>query len=92
MPAGAIIGIAVPIIEKVIEDAKRQKEQDERERTAKAERTKEQQGYRTQMIILGEESIGLFESMPKHLHSAEKYLDQAEVDFADGVLRHSGIP
>jgi len=46
----------------------------------------EQQGYRKQMIVLGEESIGLFESMPKHLSSAEKYLDQAEVDFADGAF------
>jgi hypothetical protein len=84
--AGVIIGIAVPIIEKINEDAKRQKERDERERTAKAERSREQQGYHTQMIVLGEESIGLFESMPQHLRSAEKYLDQAEVDFGDGAF------
>jgi len=46
----------------------------------------EQQGYRKQMIVLGDQSIGLFESMPKHLSSAEKYLDQGEVDFADGAF------
>jgi len=46
----------------------------------------EQRGYRKQMIVHGEQSIGLFESMPKHLSSAEEYLDQAEVDFAEGAF------
>lgn len=50
------------------------------------EEQQEQQGYRKQMIVLGEQSISLFESMPKHLSSAEKYLDQADVDFVDGAF------
>ncbi len=46
----------------------------------------EQQGYHKQMIVLGEQSIRLFESMPKQLESAEEYLDQAEFDFSDGAF------
>ena len=38
------------------------------------------------MIGICEESIALFESMPKHLRSAEQYLDQADVDFSDGAF------
>ncbi len=45
-----------------------------------------QQSYRKQMIVLREQSIGLFESMPTYLSCAEKYLDKAEVDFADGAF------
>ncbi len=39
-----------------------------------------------EMIVLGERSIGLFESMPKHLNLAEEHLDQAQADFADGAF------
>jgi hypothetical protein len=45
-----------------------------------------QQSYRGALLHLCEESIALFESMPKHLRSAEQYLDQAEVDFADSAF------
>jgi len=38
------------------------------------------------MLSLGERSICLFELLPKHLCSAEQYLDQAEQDFADGAF------
>ncbi|MBT9143700.1 MAG: hypothetical protein DDT29_02108 [Dehalococcoidia bacterium] len=38
------------------------------------------------MIRLGEQSIGLFESMPKLLSSAEALLDRAENDFADSAF------
>ena len=46
----------------------------------------EQQGYRQQMIVLGEQSIARFESMPNYLSAAEEHLDQAEVDFTDGAF------
>lgn len=46
----------------------------------------EQQGYWNQLIALSEQSISLFESLPKHLSVAENYLDQAEADFADGAF------
>jgi len=38
------------------------------------------------MSVLGEQSTNHFESLPKYLSSAEDYLDQAEVDFADGAF------
>lgn len=38
---------------------------------------------RTQLAVLAEESIALFETAPKHLGAAETYLDQAEVEFRD---------
>ena len=63
------------------ERARRKTEEEDRQR-----HRDEQQEYRKQMIALGEQSIVLFESMPKHLGSAENYLDQAEVDFADGAF------
>jgi uncharacterized protein YfcZ (UPF0381/DUF406 family) len=46
----------------------------------------EQQKYRKEMVVLGEESLKLFESMPKYLDSAEKWLDRAEKDFDEGVF------
>jgi DNA anti-recombination protein RmuC len=46
----------------------------------------EQQGYGNQLTALSEQAISLFESLPRHLSSAEKYLDQAEADFADGAF------
>jgi hypothetical protein len=72
--------------------ARRQKEQAVKAAQKAAEEARlqhqqaEQRLYRQQMIDLGKESIGFFESLPTHLHSAEKYLDQAEVDFADGAF------
>ncbi len=45
-----------------------------------------QHGYRRQMGLVGEQSIVLFESLPKYLSSAEECLDQAEADFADGAF------
>lgn len=81
-PAGIVIGFIFPILV----EAKRRQEAKAEEATRLRRHREEQQGYRKQMIVFGEQSIGLFESMPKHLSSAEKYLDQAEVDFADGAF------
>jgi len=69
----------------------------ERSRAAAAEREKAEatrlqhdwaatEAHRKRMILLGEESLDLFESTPQHLSSAEKYLDQAEIDFTDGAF------
>src|ERR1700682_2841431 len=46
----------------------------------------EQQAYYEQMIVLGEQSVVLFESMPTYLSTAEKHMDQAEACFAEGVF------
>jgi hypothetical protein len=43
----------------------------------------EQQAYRDEIAALGDQSVGLFESLPKLLISAEESLDKAEGDFAD---------
>ncbi len=91
------IGLVIYLIVKADEKAKRREAAEAARKAAEAARKagemarlqrhrEEQQGYRQRMIVLGEQSIGLFESMPKHLSSAEKYLDQAEVDFTDGVF------
>jgi|HubBroStandDraft_5_1064220.scaffolds.fasta_scaffold22210_5 DNA anti-recombination protein RmuC len=57
-------------------------EQQTRKRALEAE----QEQCRTRMIRVGEESLDLFECMPGYLKSAERSLDQAEVDFAEGVF------
>lgn len=57
------------------------------EEEARRERhIREQLGYRSRMTALGEQSLALFESTPKLLGFAEKYLDQAEADFAEGAF------
>ena len=62
---------------------KRQKKEQE----AQIRRHKEEQdGYQIEMIILGDNSISLFESMPEYLKSAEEYLNQAEFEFSDGAF------
>lgn len=69
---GMIYGFMTPIWEKA-----------ERRRKVEAEKAARLHGYRKQMSVLGEQSIGLFESLTKHLSSAEEYLEQAEVNFSD---------
>lgn len=97
VPAGIVIGIMVPISEKISkkreyrqreerkEKARRQREERE-EKARRQHHREEQQRCRNQMINLGEQSLVLFESMPKLLHSVEGYLDQAEAEFADGAF------
>jgi len=59
----------------------------EAEEVARLQRHREEQeGYRNQIVVFAEESIVLFESMPEHLTSAEKWLDQAAADFAEGAF------
>jgi hypothetical protein len=79
---GIIYGFMTPIWAKA--ERRRKVEAEEAARLQRHE--EEQQEYRKQMIVLGKQSTGLFESLPKHLSSAEKYLEQAEVDFADGAF------
>jgi len=75
MIIGGIYGVREPFRE---EAERRQKEE--------AARRKEQEGYYKQMVILCEGSLALFESMPLHLDSAEKWLDQAQADFAESAF------
>lgn len=82
VPAGIVIGIITPIREKT----KRRQAAEAAEEARRQRHRDKQRGYRDQMIALGEQSMVLFESMPNHLLSAEEYLDQAEVEFADGAF------
>ncbi len=62
-------------------------EKEEQERQNEEARFKYgQENYYKEMVNLGGTSIYLFESLPKELEKAEKYLDQAEVDFSDGAF------
>jgi uncharacterized protein YfcZ (UPF0381/DUF406 family) len=88
----AIVGIGTVIYLIVKANEKKMRRQAE-EAARKAEEEarlqchrEEQQGYRKQMIVLGEHSLNLFESMPEHLSLAERHLNQAEIDFADGAF------
>ena len=82
IPLAAIGGWLYWKIKKHKEAAKRKAEED-----AKLKQHKEQQEvFRRQMVDLGEQSLVLFESMPEHLRTADEYLDQAELDFAEGVF------
>ncbi len=86
---GAIWLVIHLIVKAHKEEKRRRAAEAERkaEEAARLQRHREdQQGYRKQMIVLGEQSIGFFESMPKHLSFAEEHLDQAEVDFGDGAF------
>ena len=57
------------------------------EQTALRQRhSEEQEGYRNQMANLGKLSLGLVEPMPTHLTNAERWLDKAEAEFADGAF------
>lgn len=47
---------------------------------------KEQDGYQNQLVVVGDESITLFERMPEHLKTAEEYLNQAEFEFSEGAF------
>jgi hypothetical protein len=58
-------------------------DREKREREAEDRRKEVQAEYRKQLIVLGDESLSLFESAPKHLSAAEEQLDQAEIDFGD---------
>lgn len=84
------IAVVIHLIVKANKEEKRRqaaKAQREAEEAARLQRHKEeQQGHHKQMIVLGDQSLALFESMPKHLTSAEEHLDQAEIDFADGAF------
>lgn len=42
-----------------------------------------QEMYRLQMVVLTDEALRLFESIPQHVRTADAYLDQSEADFND---------
>lgn len=46
----------------------------------------EREARNKQLLKLGDESISLFESIPEHLRLAERHLEQAGVDFAEGAF------
>ncbi|RLC12421.1 MAG: hypothetical protein DRI57_17725 [Deltaproteobacteria bacterium] len=54
---------------------------------ARIRKHKENQDYyQKQLIVLGDDSITLFEQMAKHLKTAEEYLNQAEFEFSEGAF------
>jgi methyl-accepting chemotaxis protein len=61
-------------------DRERRAREEDRQREAEQERQTE---YRSQLTVLGDESPGLFESVPRHLSTAEEQLDQAEIEFSE---------
>src|SRR6201999_2377162 len=78
------------------EVARRQAEEEARRRAEeaahKAEESRlqqhraEQEGYRQQMVVLCEQALKKFESIASYITWAERDLDQAETDFAEGVF------
>lgn len=96
-----VVGIVVKMMADWIDIGEKEKERQrqaelqrqaaiDRQKAAEAARIQsyinEQQGYWNEMSRLCTQSLDLFESLPRHLSSAEKYLDQAETDFADGAF------
>jgi hypothetical protein len=70
-------------------EEQRKKNAEARAAATKADRQRHRQlqkSYRSEMLQLGEQALGVFESMPKELQAAEGQLDQAEIDFAEGVF------
>jgi uncharacterized protein YfcZ (UPF0381/DUF406 family) len=97
MLAGAAVGGARPLWR----DLKRrkliiQKEKDARQAFAAAQESaesarlrrheQEQHECNEEMAALRARAIAIFESMPKHLSSAEEHLDHAQVDFSGGAF------
>jgi uncharacterized protein YfcZ (UPF0381/DUF406 family) len=68
------------------EEEERRKAFEAEEAARLRQQKEEQEKHRIAMITLGDQSLGLFELLPQYLDSAEKELDQAEVDFADGAF------
>jgi low affinity Fe/Cu permease len=73
-------------LEKKEEERRFYEAQARNEQKKQEEQQEFQREYHKKMIVLGEESISLFEGTPKYLESAEKYLDQAEVNFSYGAF------
>jgi len=63
-------------------EAERLRQQAARE----AEHLRQQQECRRGIDTVAEQSIAVFESLPSHLDAAENWLDDAEVDFAEGAF------
>lgn len=63
-----------------------QEEEKDRRLKLQVEEENRQQGYYEGIITLGDESMKFFESAPSFLESAEKHLNQAELDFSEGVF------
>lgn len=57
-----------------------------REREYLQTRKKNQQDYHHKLIVIGAQSLDLFESLPKSLGNIEALLDQAEVNFSDSAF------
>lgn len=84
------IWLVIHLILKANKEKQERLEKTEEERRLKEAQFKYQQekqeSYYKEMISLGGKSITLFESLPKELEKAEKYLNQAEIDFSDGAF------
>ena len=78
-----VTGVVIYII--VDEHDKKKRSRDERAAQLQ-HHNDEQQECLKRIIAVAEDSIGLFESMPKCLSRAERSLTQAEADFADGAF------
>lgn len=98
---GLVLGLTIYLIVKAIEKNKRLQEEEDARKAAEEARIREQKVaeearirkhkedqymYKKEMIVLGDNSIALFESMPEHLKLAEEYLNQAEFEFSDGAF------
>jgi len=82
-----VVGVGITVVKALAErraaDETRRQAAEAAAEARRQRHKEEQQGYRNQMMALGEQSLVLFESVPNELRSAEGYLDQAEADFAD---------
>ena len=86
----AVISFIINLISSINKEKRERLEKIEQERqfdeAQVRDEQKKQEGYYKEMIVLGDESITLFERLPNCLESAEKYLDQAEVKFSDSAF------
>ena len=86
---GAIGVVIYLIVKPIVKEKRRQAEEAERKAAEEAQIRKhkeEQNGYQEQLIVLSDDSITLFEKMPKHLKTAEEHLNQAEFEFSEGAF------
>lgn len=82
-----VIWLIIHLVRKEMKAEKERKAERERQRLEEERRQREhnqqQAQYRESLVGFGDNSLSLFEEMPRHLMTTEELLDQAELDFQE---------
>ena len=82
-PITLALGVVWLVIHLVRKEMKAEKERREELETQRLEEERQQAEYRASLVDFGDQSLSLFEEMPRHLMTTEELLDQAELEFQE---------